>query len=76
MHAYIESRSETNISLQAAAANPEKKQAAPAAGAKKAAAANVPEFEREFFQDQSDEESESDGSDSSGNLSEEEAKHF
>ena len=67
---------EAKNSLQAAAAIPEKKHAAPATGAKKAVAANVPEFEREFFQDQSDEESESDGSESSGNLSEEEAKHF
>jgi hypothetical protein len=48
---------------------------APASG-ETAAAADVPDFEREFFQNNSDEESESDASDSSGNLSEEEAKHF
>lgn len=46
------------------------------ASEKRAAAANVPDFEREFFQDNSNEDSESDASDSSDNLSEEEAKHF
>ena len=39
-------------------------------------AAEVPDFEREFFQENSDDESESASSDSSGDQSEEEAKHF
>jgi len=46
------------------------------ASEKRPAADNVPDFEREFFQDNNNEDSESDASDSSDNLSEEEAKHF
>lgn len=36
----------------------------------------MPDFEREFFQDNSDDESDSVSSDSTANDSEEEAKHF
>lgn len=36
----------------------------------------MPDFEREFFQDNSEDESESASSDSNGHDSEEEAKHF
>jgi len=71
----IRKRYSSRFRVQAAAPGSEKQKAA-APPDKKAAAANVPDFEREFFEDNSDEEDESDGSDSSGNLSEEEAKHF